>query len=61
MNNLLTEYMIESDKFKLVPDRWSPTGWKYLKEEQICESKFFTNPNRTNSHGLSPDSKFAKH
>ena len=40
---------------KLVPCRWSRTGWKYV-EAETKNHKFFTNPNRANSHGYSsPD------
>ena len=36
---------------KLVPCRWSRTGWKYV-ESDPKEHKFFSNPNRVNSHGV---------
>ena len=36
---------------KLVPCRWSRTGWKYV-EVDPKEHKFFGNPNRANSHGI---------
>jgi len=40
---------------KLVPCRWSRTGWKYV-EAETKNHKFFGNPNRTNCHGYSaPD------
>merc|ERR1711957_387538 len=40
---------------KLVPCRWSRTGWKYV-EAETKQHKFFTNPNRANCHGYSsPD------
>ena len=35
---------------KLVPCRWSRTGWKYV-EADPNEHKFFGNPNRANCHG----------
>ena len=36
---------------KLVPCRWSNTGWKYV-EVQPSTHRFFGNPNRTNFHGF---------
>ena len=38
------------EKIKLVPDRWSHTGWKYVGDEP-SNHKFFANPNRVNSFG----------
>ena len=39
---------------RLVPCRWSHTGWKYVEEEPNS-SRFFTNPNRVNGSGwMSP-------
>jgi len=35
---------------KLVPCRWSRTGWKYV-EADTSAHKFFTNQNRNNCHG----------
>lgn len=37
----------------LVPSRWSKSGWKYV-EEDPNHHRFFSNPNRMNSHGYSP-------
>jgi hypothetical protein len=36
---------------KLVPCRWSKSGWKYVGEEPE-KSKFFGSPNRVNAHGF---------
>lgn len=38
------------DNIKLVPDRWSHTGWKYVGEEP-SDKKFFKSPNRINMFG----------
>jgi hypothetical protein len=38
------------DNIKLVPCRWSNTGWKYVKEDP-SDQQFFSSPNRVNSHG----------
>ena len=57
---LLEPYMISSDKFQIVPDRWSATGWKYLAGDQITKKKFFNNPNRMSSQGIMSPSKMAK-
>lgn len=40
----------EEKKLKLVPSRWSHTGWKYVLDDPKS-TKFFTNPNRANCHG----------
>jgi len=47
--------LFEEQEMKLVPCRWSRTGWKYV-EAETKQHKFFTNPNRANCHGYSsPD------
>lgn len=51
---------IGTEKYKIVPDRWSKTGWKYVKEEQVEKNKFFNHPNRSNSFGIEPESKVNK-
>lgn len=33
-----------------MPDRWNPTGWKYVKTEPV-DKKFFNSPNKINSTG----------
>ena len=38
----------------LVPCRWSKSGWKYV-ESDPSGTKFFTNPNRNNKMGYSPE------
>ena len=52
-------YELESD-MKLVPCRWSRTGWKYV-EQDPREHKFFGQPNRANAQGFfSPQSRKTK-
>ena len=38
------------ENVRLVPDRWNPTGWKYVKSDPVNE-KFFNSPNKINSVG----------
>ena len=35
----------------VVPCRWSPSGWKYVKKTPEG-NKFFSSPNRYNFHGF---------
>ena len=44
---------------KLVPCRWSRTGWKYVEAEPSGH-KFFGNPNRTNAHGHASQDQFRR-
>ena len=39
------------ENLRLVPCRWAPTGWKYVRDDP-GGSKFFGNPNRVNSFGF---------
>ena len=41
----------EEENLELVPCRWSNTGWKYV-QKPTAKTKFFTSPNRVNSHGF---------
>ena len=40
----------------LVPSRWEKTGWKYTEVDPI-DAQYFSNPNRINVIGYSPNSK----
>ena len=42
--------IFNEQEMKLVPCRWSRTGWKYV-EAETGNHKFFANPNRQNCHG----------
>ena len=46
---------LADENIKLVPCRWSNSGWKYVKEEPQSQ-KFFNSPNRVNTFGF-PKSK----
>ena len=46
----LDPYVLDQN-IKLVPCRWSNSGWKYVEEEP-SEQKFFKNPNRVNTMGF---------
>ena len=50
MARMSVDQMFEEQEMKLVPCRWSRTGWKYV-EAETGEHKFFKNPNRANCHG----------
>ena len=41
-----------TDGVKIVPCRWTNSGWKYVEDEP-AKQKFFSNPNRANSFGTS--------
>mmetsp|Transcript_39536 Transcript_39536/g.60374 ORF Transcript_39536/g.60374 Transcript_39536/m.60374 type:complete len:128 (+) Transcript_39536:3-386(+) len=45
-------------RVKLVPSRWSNSGWKYVMEDPMNQS-FFNHPNRVNAHGWQKGSRFA--
>ena len=48
---LILFYLLGNDtEMKLVPCRWSRTGWKYVEVETNTH-KFFGNINRNNCHG----------
>lgn len=40
------------DGIRIVPCRWSNSGWKYVEGEP-AKHKYFSNPNRVNSFGSS--------
>tara|TARA_B110000285_G_C14689208_1_gene408282 strand:- start:406 stop:585 length:180 start_codon:yes stop_codon:yes gene_type:complete len=55
MSSDFAEQMMQEDyeqgkEMKLVPCRWSKTGWKYVEVDPGTH-KFFVNPNRANAHG----------
>lgn len=45
--------LLESDGYAIVPDRWSPSGWKFAYVDPL-KTKYFQNPNRQNTHGWIP-------
>ena len=38
----------DKENYKLVPCRWSKSGWKYVIDEPYKNDKFFNSPNRVN-------------
>ena len=62
MSSEFAEQMMQDDLYeqgkemKLVPCRWSKTGWKYV-EVDPGNHKFFVNPNRANAHGYNSPQK----
>ena len=47
---------LPSENLKLVPCRWSHTGWKYVQANPET-TNFFSSPNRVNSFGFSAGKK----
>lgn len=45
----LENYKLD-ENIRLVPCRWSNTGWKYVNDDP-SNQRFFKSPNRVNSHG----------
>ena len=43
-----------ADNLKLVPCRWSHTGWKYVQDDP-AKTNFFSSPNRVNSFGFNQE------
>jgi len=39
-----------NEKLKLVPSRWSHTGWRYVLDDPQ-ETEYFSSPNRVNTFG----------
>ena len=37
--------LVDTGEMKIVPCRWSKSGWKYIEKDPE-EQKFFANPNR---------------
>lgn len=48
------DHYVLDENIRLVPCRWSNTGWKYVNDDP-SNQRFFKSPNRVNSHGWGID------
>ena len=55
-NTSAVDLGLPEENLKLVPCRWSHTGWKYVQADP-GKTHFFKNPNRVNSFGFNKDVK----